>query len=121
MTSILGNIEAETWIIFADNKVQEARQISPDELSTLEPKGHGGTDFRPAFNWLKENDVDPKLLIYFTDLECNRFPEEPDFPVMWAAYGWYAENAKVPFGENHFEITNCDFLYSSSALVGGLK
>jgi len=99
MTSILGNIEAETWIIFADNKVQEARQISPDELSTLEPKGHGGTDFRPAFNWLKENDVDPKLLIYFTDLECNRFPEEPDFPVMWAAYGWYAENAKVPFGE----------------------
>jgi len=99
MTSILGNIEAETWIIFADNKVQEARQISPDELSTLEPKGYGGTDFRPAFNWLKENDVDPKLLIYFTDLECNRFPEEPDFPVMWAAYGWYAENAKVPFGE----------------------
>jgi len=99
MTSILENVEAETWIIFADDKVQEAKQISPDELDTLQPKGYGGTDFKPAFNWLKENDIEPKLLIYLTDLECGSFPEEPDFPVMWAAYGWYAENAKVPFGE----------------------
>lgn len=99
MASILGNIETEVWILFVNNSVQSAYQIKADELDTLEVKGYGGTDFRPAFNWLKENDVDPKLLIYFTDLECNRFPEEPDFPVMWAAYGWYAENAKVPFGE----------------------
>ena len=99
MASILGNIETEVWILFVNNSVQSAYQIKADELDTLEVKGYGGTDFRPAFNWLKENDVDPKLLIYFTDLECNNFPEEPDFPVMWAAYGWYAENAKAPFGE----------------------
>jgi predicted metal-dependent peptidase len=99
MASILENIEAETWVIFVDDKVQEAKQISPDELNTLEPKGYGGTDFRPGFDWLKENDIEPKLLIYLTDLECNRFPEEPDFPVLWAAHGWYAERATAPFGE----------------------
>jgi predicted metal-dependent peptidase len=99
MASILGNIETEVWVLFVNDSVQSAYQIKADELDTLEVKGYGGTDFRPAFNWLKENDVDPKLLIYFTDLECNNFPEEPDFPVMWAAYGWYAENAKAPFGE----------------------
>jgi predicted metal-dependent peptidase len=99
MASILENIEAETWIIFADNKVQEAKQISSDELNTLQPKGYGGTNFIPAFKWLKENDVEPKILIYLTDLECGSFPEEPDFPVLWAAYGRYAEYAKVPFGE----------------------
>jgi len=78
MASILENIEAETWVIFVDDKVQEAKQISPDELNTLEPKGYGGTDFRPGFDWLKENNIEPKLLIYLTDLECNKFPEEPD-------------------------------------------
>jgi len=49
----------------------------------LEPKGGGGTDFRPAFEWVAENDFAPACLIHLTDLCCDSFPETPEYPVLW--------------------------------------
>ena len=100
ISTTLENISSEVWVIVADDQIQEAKQISADDLRELKPKGFGGTDFIPAFKWLEENDVQPKALIYLTDLECNSFPEEPNFPVLWAAYGRSAHHAEqMPFGE----------------------
>ncbi|TCJ15012.1 hypothetical protein EZJ19_08085 [Parasulfuritortus cantonensis] len=56
--------------------------------------GGGGTDFRPVFEWLDRDRLDPDLLVYFTDAE-GRFPAaEPRFPVVWLVKG----KAPVPFG-----------------------
>ncbi|HRH82502.1 MAG TPA: VWA-like domain-containing protein [Thiobacillaceae bacterium] len=56
--------------------------------------GHGGTDFRPVFDWVHRDQLSPDLLVYFTDAE-GRFPEkEPTFPVVWLVKG----KAQVPFG-----------------------
>lgn len=99
VSSVLENISSEIWIIIADDKVQDARQVRADELQSIKPKGYGWTNFKPAFKWLADNDIQPNALIYLTDLECNSFSDEPNFPVLWAGYGWYAEKAKVPFGE----------------------
>ncbi len=61
----------------------------PEQIS-----GGGGTDFRPVFEWLHREHVNPDLLVYFTDAE-GRFPErEPDFPVVWLVKG----KAPTPFG-----------------------
>jgi hypothetical protein len=36
-------------------------------------------------------------MIYLTDLACNRFPQPPPYPVLWASVG---EAAMLPpFGE----------------------
>ena len=49
----------------------------------LTPMGGGGTDFRPPFEYLENEDIEPKLLIYLTD-GYGTFPEEePPFPVLW--------------------------------------
>ncbi|RMG33306.1 MAG: hypothetical protein D6720_11690 [Gammaproteobacteria bacterium] len=62
----------------------------PDQLS-----GGGGTDFRPVFEWLEQQGVQPELLVYFTDAE-GRFPErEPNYPVIWLVKG----REKVPWGQ----------------------
>lgn len=60
-------------------------------------RGGGGTDFRPPFARLRDDGARPCCLIYFTDLECARFPEEPDYPVLWVTPN--AGHTPPPFGE----------------------
>ncbi len=56
--------------------------------------GRGGTDFRPVFDWLEGERLNPDLLLYFTDAE-GRFPDAaPSYPVVWLVKG----KAGVPFG-----------------------
>ena len=60
----------------------------------IEIRGGGGTNFKPVFEWIDQQDATPDLLVYFTDAE-GVFPEfEPFFPVTWLVKG----KSKVPFG-----------------------
>lgn len=71
-----------------------------DEFANGEPielkaVGGGGTDFRPVFEHIEDNRMEPRCLIYLTDL-AGKFPdEEPAFPVLWAA----TTDRTPPFGE----------------------
>ena len=61
----------------------------------VEIRGGGGTNFKPAFAWVEEQDSNPDLLLYFTDAE-GVFPEvEPVYPVVWLVKG----KQPVPFGQ----------------------
>lgn len=61
----------------------------------LEIRGGGGTNFKPVFAWVEEQDRAPDLLIYFTDAD-GFFPDsEPAFPVTWLVKG----KSPVPFGQ----------------------
>ena len=46
--------------------------------------GGGGTDFRPPFDYVYENEIEVDSFIYLTDLECS-MPDEPDYPVLWVS------------------------------------
>ncbi len=57
--------------------------------------GGGGTDFRPVFDWVEQQDQKPEILIYFSDC-AGRFPDyQPDYSVIWLVKG----NKSVPFGQ----------------------
>jgi predicted metal-dependent peptidase len=61
----------------------------------IDIRGGGGTDFKPVFNWVQEQDSVPDLLMYFTDAE-GLFPKaEPLYPVLWLVKG----KETVPFGQ----------------------
>lgn len=47
--------------------VQTFTDDNIDEIDTYELKGGGGTDFDCVFNYLKEEAIDPKRLVMFTD------------------------------------------------------
>jgi predicted metal-dependent peptidase len=70
-------------VVYCDAAVQYAQEFRPLEPVQLEPKGGGGTDFRPAFEWVAKNNIVPVCLIYLTDLCCDSFPESPEYPVLW--------------------------------------
>jgi predicted metal-dependent peptidase len=82
----------------------DARVTQVDELASLDEfeglrekgvKGGGGTDFRPVFSKVSEEDWRPETLIYCTDM-CGVFPDEaPAYPTIWAA----TTDAQAPWGE----------------------
>ncbi len=71
------------YVVYSDSAVQSVQEFRASEPVKLDPKGGGGTDFRPAFEWVVENNLTPACLIYLTDLCCDSFPETPDYPVLW--------------------------------------
>jgi len=86
-----------THVVYCDAAVNKVETFTRNDLPLhLEVIGRGGTDFRPPFKWAEENSVDPVALIYLTDL-YGSFPDEPDYPVMWATLG--NANPEPPFGE----------------------
>ena len=57
--------------------------------------GGGGTDFRPVFEWVAQQDQPPQLVVYFSDC-VGAYPETtPDHAVIWLVKG----RAQPPFGQ----------------------
>ncbi len=82
-------------VVYCDAAVQSTQQFGPSEPVRLEPKGGGGTDFCPAFQWVAENNIAPVCFIYLTDLCCHSYPETPEYPVLWVT----DSRRTAPFGE----------------------
>jgi len=99
MSEILGLYDATIHVVYVDAEVQGFATYTREDLPlSLEFPGRGGTEFRPAFQWVQDNlDHPPSCLIYLTDMECHDFPEPPDYPVLWIQNGNYPN--PPPFGE----------------------
>ena len=100
---IATELQPESVVVLqVDAALQDAAEYAasdlPDEIAL---KGRGGTDFRPGFAWLAEQDIRPGVCLYLTDMECSSYPEaEPECPVVWVNWGpepgdWNRE----PWGE----------------------
>ena len=93
--------EFDAWLIQCDSKVQEAGEITQADFPIEKILGRGGTKFAPAFEWLEENDIHPKALIYVSDMFCEDYPPAPDFPVLWVT--------KTPSGQGFDEFLDPPF------------
>jgi predicted metal-dependent peptidase len=82
-------------VVYCDAAVQSTQEFAASEPVRLEPKGGGGTDFCPVFEWVGERGMEPVCLIYLTDLCCDSFPETPEYPVLWVT----DSRRMAPFGE----------------------
>ena len=91
-----------------DAALQDAAEYAPDEIpEEIMLKGRGGTDFRPGFEWLDEQGIQPAVCLYFTDMQCSSYPEtEPGFPVLWVDHSASSSEAnRQPWGE-HIDIAD---------------
>ena len=82
-------------VVYCDAAVQSSQEFCSSEQIWLAPNGGGGTDFRPVFTWVEQNELNPVCLIYLTDLCCHSFPEPPNYPVLWVT----DSRRTAPFGE----------------------
>ena len=96
---VAAEIEPERIVLLqVDAAVQDEEHYAPGELpEEIVVKGRWGTDFRPGFARLAEQGIEPAVCLYFTDMDCDRFPEvEPGFDVLWCDYGTAAGFAPAP-------------------------
>ncbi len=96
--ALKAQVRAEVILHACDDKLAEGGPWRFDMWQAMDlPEGihgGGGTDFRPVFDWIERERINPDLLVWFTDAE-GRFPErEPAYPVVWLVKG----KARVPFG-----------------------
>jgi predicted metal-dependent peptidase len=69
-----------------------------DSIEEYEPQGGGGTDFDCIFTYLKENAIEPKRLIVFTDGYPFGSWGDPDYcDTTWIIHG--DKNPNPPFGQ----------------------
>jgi len=68
-----------------------------ESIEEYEPMGGGGTDFDCIFNYLKENAIEPKRLIVFTDgYPCGSWGDPDYCDTTWIIHG--DPNPNPPFG-----------------------
>lgn len=72
-----------TYAVDADAQVADVMEILPGDDFKFNAKGRGGTDFRPVFRWVEEQDIQPCCLIYLTDMDGPAPEFEPEYPVLW--------------------------------------
>lgn len=90
-----GQRPTRVHVVYFDACVQRADVYVAGEPIQLTPVGGGGTDFRPCFEWVEENHLQPQILVFLTDL-YGRLPDQPPaIPVVWASTG----SQRAPFGE----------------------
>lgn len=98
LSALLEEWDTTLTVLFHDSKVQSERSFTRQDLPlALSPIGGGGTDFRPVCAHIDTERLMPTCLIWFTDLQCDRFPEEPPYPVLWVST--LAPDKDPPFGD----------------------
>jgi predicted metal-dependent peptidase len=70
--------------IWCDTEVQRVVEFGPEDEIEYPYIGGGGTYFAPGFDWISENNIEPDVVIYLTDLYPADNPPEPPYPVLWA-------------------------------------
>jgi len=94
---IIRTFSVSLLVIYVDAKVQSVEEIDPEEPIQLHPKGGGGTSFRPGFEYIDQQDLQPRAVVYLTDGDCSHFPDPPDYPVLWAQFSML--DFEPPFGQ----------------------
>lgn len=98
---ILESCDTLLTVLFHNTRVQPVQTFARQDLPLrLASAGGSGTDYRPVTTYIEENDPTPTSMIWFTDLGCDRFPEEPVFPVLWLA--GQPNGTTPPFGETGY-------------------
>ena len=76
--------DIEVTVIQCDAKVQDVTSLDNCNFD-YKPKGFGGTSFVPVFDYIENQGMEPKALVYLTDM-YGTFPQtDPGFPVLWVS------------------------------------
>jgi len=103
VNTIINDIKPnKVYLMSSDYRVANVEEYDSNVWFSYEEfksVGGGGTSFKPVFDYVKENDIEPDQLIYFSDMLVGRsdYPDiEPDYPTIFVST---RKDIKTPFGE----------------------
>ena len=91
-----------------DTDVYNLQEFTPwniDEIDTYEIEGGGGTKFEVCWDFMKENDIEPKKFIMFTDgYPWSSWGDEDYCDTIFVIHSYHDKNFEAPFGLTaHYE------------------
>lgn len=108
ISSVLEEFECTFKVIYCDTRVHREQDFSYEDLPIeLNAVGGGGTKFKPAFDYIKQEKIDCEAIVFFTDMDAFDWPQvaqcDPKIPVLWLdSYGGIVNKPKfvLPFGKH---------------------
>lgn len=90
-------------VVYFDTSVRHVDEFMRGDIVTSKVIAGGGTDYRPAFDWVRENAPDASGVICLTDMFPSTWEIVPlDCPVLWGAYATEKTledvTKRLPFG-----------------------
>ena len=86
-------------LIHCDDKIAKVETYSvKDYPIKTSMAGRRYTAFKPVFDYVKEHNLRPNCLVYFSDLEGDTNFKPPSYPVLWINTA-YPNNMKPKFGK----------------------
>ena len=82
-----GQRPERVYVVYFDARIHKVDVYEAGQKVRLTPVGGGGTDFRPCFEWVEQNHLQPQVLVFLTDLYGTLPSEPPACPVLWASTG----------------------------------
>jgi len=82
-------------VVYFDSEVCHYDRFGRDDELQFAPHGGGGTAFSPVFQYLAEHNIEPVACVFLTDLCCDDFGDQPEYPVLWVS----THEGTAPFGE----------------------
>jgi len=89
-----------------DTEVHNPEIFTPDkQIVDYRPAGFGGTEFTANWKFMKEQDIQPKKLIVFTDgYPFGSWGDENYCDTLWVIHSNHDKTLKAPFGvTTHYE------------------
>ena len=105
VNGVLSEFQCMFTAIYFDETVRTTKEFSVDDLPIkFEIEAGGGTRFMSVFKYIKENDMDIDVLLFFTDMgawdwdELEQVENQPNYPVMWMNTDRDEDDMEIPFG-----------------------
>ena len=98
----------EVSVVYGDIRVTRIDVYSTGDEIEFDPRGGGGTDLKPMFDYVSRELEDATLLVCFTDLDIGDPGPEPHCPVLFAVTGYpdrvRAHLAHTPWGARGIDV-----------------
>jgi predicted metal-dependent peptidase len=90
----------KVYVIDCDCVVENVAEFTIDDLpigpGKANPKGGGGTSFKPPFDYIAENGIELDCAVYLTDMYGNYPTEKPPYQTVWLTT---TDKDDAPFGD----------------------
>jgi len=88
-------------VVMCNTRVHNHTEYEPEDLPLkLKVRGSGGTDFKPVFDWIQKQNIQPECIVYLTDGYANTDFQPPEYPTLWIRT--CRDSPEPEFGESVF-------------------
>jgi len=75
-------------VVYCDYNVAGVDEYTPEDFPvTIQCKGGGGTSFKPVFDWIDTNAIDPECVVYLTDGYGDQSEFTTNHETVWLTTG----------------------------------